>query len=124
MKTPKSLTGERIRERRLAMQLTQSELGETIGKSAAHISYLELGARVCNGELLATFADVLETSVDYLLGRDAPNTEAATVLSDTDEAIQAMMQDILVTWNDTDKRALLRYYEFLNYQQATAEVSR
>ena len=124
MKQPATLTGERIRELRLKSQMTQNELGEPLGKSAAHISYLELGERVCNAELLATFADTFNTSVDYLLGR-TDNPQPLPMLADAESspatavsaALDAMLHDVLNTFDDTDKGALLRYYEFLKYQQ-------
>lgn len=80
--------GSRLREARLAKNMSQAELAEKAHLSMPIISDLELGKK---GMLLNTFvalADALQVSTDYLLRTNAPevnaiyNNEFAELLSD------------------------------------------
>lgn len=61
--------GDRIRRQRLAKALTQAELGTEIGVSQRVVAYYENKGSSPRPEVLARIADVLDTSVDALLGR-------------------------------------------------------
>ena len=62
--------GERLREARTAKGLTQSELGRLVGGvGKTTISQYENGIRKPDIETLERLADVLNRSVDWLLGR-------------------------------------------------------
>ena len=63
--------GRRVRRRRMALGMIQKALAETTGFQSSQISRLEKGEYVSmKFAQLVTLADALETSVDYLLGRD------------------------------------------------------
>lgn len=57
-----------IRKYRLEKGFTMAELGKRVGCSEASISYYELGKREAKYETLLKIAEVLETTVDSLLG--------------------------------------------------------
>lgn len=59
---------ERLREARLKNHLTQAELAERLNTEKNQISRWEQGHKVPRGERLAEIAQVLNVSVDYLLG--------------------------------------------------------
>lgn len=59
---------ERLREARLKNHLTQAELAEKLNTENNQISRWEQGHKVPRGERLAEIAQVLNVSVDYLLG--------------------------------------------------------
>jgi transcriptional regulator with XRE-family HTH domain len=63
--------GQRIRRRRLMLGWNQQTLAETLGWQAATISRYERGQYQHNMSFdrLRHLADVLQTSIDYLLGR-------------------------------------------------------
>jgi transcriptional regulator with XRE-family HTH domain len=63
--------GQRIRRRRLMLGWNQQTLAETLGWQAATISRYERGHYQHNMSFdrLRHLADVLQTSIDYLLGR-------------------------------------------------------
>lgn len=68
------LLGERIKEARLAKGLTQKQLAEMLNATDATVNRYEKGVRSPDPETLKAIADILDVSVDYLLGKtDIPN---------------------------------------------------
>lgn len=61
--------GKRIRKARKAKKLTQEQIGTAVSVSDATINRYEKGIRQPDPEMLRLIADVLDVSVDYLLGR-------------------------------------------------------
>lgn len=64
--------GIALRRARDAKRLNQTQLGEALGLSQARVSEYERGRRTPSLGLLVKWADVLEVSLDALLGRKAP----------------------------------------------------
>lgn len=64
------MIGKRVRELRVKMGLSQQELGNAIGVTKVSVCGYESGTRIPNLEKLAKLADALQTSTDYLLGRE------------------------------------------------------
>lgn len=61
------MIGQRIKDQRLKKKLSQTELGNMVGKTADVICKIEKGKRRVTGEEVKTFADALEVSVSDLL---------------------------------------------------------
>lgn len=59
-----------MRELRKQKKMTQAELGLQIGRSKSVISNYESGRKIPPVDVLAGIADVLDSSVDYLIGRE------------------------------------------------------
>ena len=64
---------DRLRELRTEKGLTQQELGDAIGLHGMSISGYERGVKRPSFEALDNIADVLNVSIDYLLGRSDVN---------------------------------------------------
>jgi transcriptional regulator with XRE-family HTH domain len=65
------LNVERIRAHRLRLQMSQKQLGESVGQDQAYISRLERGEITdITIRTLERLADALRCSTDYLLGRE------------------------------------------------------
>lgn len=63
--------GERVKERRLELGMTQEELADKVGfKTRASVSRLECGDRNIPLSKLRKLAEVLETTVGYLMGME------------------------------------------------------
>lgn len=60
----------RLREIRKSRGLTQEELGDLVGLTKASISFYESGKQDPGVDTLKRIADVLNVSVDNLLGRE------------------------------------------------------
>jgi len=59
--------GERIREKREALNLTQEELAKVLEVSPQHISVVEKDKRVPSLSFLTRLAEKLGVSIDYLV---------------------------------------------------------
>lgn len=64
------MIGKRLRELRVKKGLSQQELGNAIGVTKVSVCGYESGTRIPNLEKLIRIADTLETTTDYLLGRE------------------------------------------------------
>ena len=69
-KTISSLTANRIRELRLNAGFTQKELAERMYKSESAVRMWELGKSEPDLLSVNALAQIFNTSVDYLLGKD------------------------------------------------------
>jgi len=63
-----TIRGDRIRERRLAHELTQQQLAKRIGISQGHLSEVETGADTIGRETLARLVEELGESTDFYQG--------------------------------------------------------
>jgi len=75
--------GQRIKERRLELSLTQEDLAKALGVSPQHISAIEQDKRAPGIYSLVKLAKTLGTTTDYLL------TGEETILAETLPAIRA-----------------------------------
>lgn len=78
---------KRIKEKRLAAGLTQSELGNLLGVSKVTVCHWEKGDKVPSANHLINLSKILNVSIDYLLGSDA------YVVSSSDKKYGLMMAD-------------------------------
>jgi len=65
--------GERIKNRRKVLDLSQDELAELASLNRVTVAKYESGKVEPGAQALSRIADALETSVDALLGRTAPD---------------------------------------------------
>lgn len=59
----------RLKELRVEKGYTRQKLADTLSVSERLISYWENGLRECDFEMLIKIADLLDVSIDYLIGR-------------------------------------------------------
>ena len=69
MDSNKMTIGERIKQRRESLGLTQRELSERLFVKRETINQWESGTRQIKGDDIARLADTLETTCDYILRR-------------------------------------------------------
>lgn len=71
--------GARLKQARIAKNLTQGQLAEKAGISVSFLSNLENGRQAMNIQTLSTLLDILNVSADWLLnnGTDSANHAAA-----------------------------------------------
>lgn len=62
--------GKRLREVRMAREMTQQQLADCIGLALRSYQCYEQGAREPSLQMLVKLADVLNVPTDYLLCRD------------------------------------------------------
>ena len=100
MKQVKLGVGQRIRQRRKALKLTQLDLAKAIGLTPQHVSAMEQEKRTPSLPCLVRLAEELGVSVDFLV------TGKEGVITDTIPAIRADKALNLQT-----KRALITIIE-------------
>ena len=66
------MIGKRVRELRIEKGFSQQELGSAIGVTKVSMCGYENGTRIPSLENLVKIAEALETTTDYLLGREVP----------------------------------------------------
>lgn len=70
------MLNERLKQAREAKGLSQSECARRTGASQAAYSYYEQGLRTPSSQMLIRIADLLDVSLDWLVGRsDKEKTE-------------------------------------------------
>ncbi|CAG1001092.1 HTH-type transcriptional regulator ImmR [Anaerolineae bacterium] len=87
------LRGDRVRERRQVIGLSQEELASQAGTDQKRISKYERGESDANGETISHLAKALQTSADYLLGLTddpTPHLESADLTPNEKHMISAM----------------------------------
>lgn len=83
-----STIGERIKERRLSLGLTQEDLALKMGyKSKSTINKIESGVNDIPQKQISAFAIALDTTVPYLMGFERTNQECDYTISDTTQDI-------------------------------------
>ena len=68
--------GERIKEERLHLRLTQAQLAEAIDISDTYMGAIERGERGLSLDTLVMLAERLGVTVDYLLSNSVPDTDS------------------------------------------------
>lgn len=62
-----SLVGQKIKEKRNKLGLTQEKLAEKCGISVGYIAHIERGSKSLSLETAVKIAEVLNVSIDYLI---------------------------------------------------------
>lgn len=101
--------GERIKNRREELGLTQQQLADRLGyKSKSAINKIELGVNDISQKRIVDFAKALNTSIEYLLGMDKKDSEKKLqsvripVLGRIAAGIPLEMIEDVVDWEEID----------------------
>lgn len=88
--------GERIRQKRENLGITQRDLAQSISMTPQHISVIEQGKRLPSIELLAKLAQELGVSIDYLVtGKEGIITEIIPAIK-ADKILSSNTKKILI----------------------------
>lgn len=83
---------KRLKELRLAAELTQAQLGRALGVSASAIGMYEQGRREPDGKMLAKISEYFNVSLDYLLGSSRGGQDSCR---DVTELVDRMAEAML-----------------------------
>lgn len=99
------IVGKRIKELRKSKNLTQQKLADLINVTKVSICCYEKGTRTPNLETFIDLVNVLETTPDYLLGRDVK------VVSENDENYSVVLpiEDIQIIKEIRKNEKLISY---------------
>ena len=107
---------ERIRNRRMELSITQTQLARSAKLTPAAISQFESGARKPSFDALSKLATALKISTDYLLGRKEP--DYLDILADPKARV---MFRGFIELSEKDKETMLEFYEFLKSRNSSKE---
>ena len=93
--------GKRIKNRRLELNLTQSDIKQKTGISTGNLSDIERGRSAPSASALCELSDVLECSVDYILFGKSRNTDKSK-LSDIHEQLTPVQELVLSSLLELD----------------------
>jgi transcriptional regulator with XRE-family HTH domain len=89
--------GERIREKREELGLTQLQLAQALGVTPQHISVVEQNKRAPSLDLLAKWAHELGVTTDYLItGKESVVSDFGSVIK-ADDTLSLDIKRALVT---------------------------
>ncbi len=97
--------GNRIKERRKELNLTQLDIKSRVGISSGNISDIERGNRLPAASTLVQLAEVLECSVDYILTGVSPLSEIS-LLSVQGESAKKLV-NLFLTLSPEDQDELI-----------------
>lgn len=98
----------KIKELRIARNMTQTELSDKLGISRQALANYEAGRREPDNETLIKIADILGTSIDNLLDR--------VPLTETDDFTYALYNEMREL-SEEDKQQLINMARFLKSQK-------
>ena len=85
-----ALIGQRIKDRRKDLKLTQNDIKRLTGISSGNMSEIENGNRLPAATTLVQLANTLQCSIDWLLTGKSPKSEK-TIFSDLGEMEAALI---------------------------------
>ena len=102
----------RIREVRKSRGLTMKELGKMVGCSESTISVYETGKHEPDNQMLLKLSEVLDASIDYLLGKTEEKKETnAPRIAVMLRAMEKMTPEQQKTMIDLGKAAFAKYFD-------------
>ena len=110
----------RIREVRKSRGLTMKELGKMVGCSESTISVYETGKHEPDNQMLLKLSEVLDASIDYLLGKTEENKETnAPQIAVMLRAMEKMTPEQQKTMIDLGKAAFAKYFDIPTDDEST-----
>ena len=88
--------GDRIREYRTSLRMTQADFANRLGITGASVSAYENGTRLPSYEVLVRIADILGVTTDELLGRRKADKVVIEVTHLTPQERHAVQQIVSV----------------------------
>lgn len=105
--------GKRIKNRRLELNLTQSDVKQKTGISTGNLSDIERGRSAPSASALCELSDVLECSVDYILFGKTRNTDKAKLSNIREQLtpVQELVLSSLLELDPIDQEEILDIIE-------------
>lgn len=98
------ILGEKIREYRTALKMTQSDFARRLGVTGASVSAYENSTRLPSYDVLVRIANILCVSTDTLLGRKE-DSEASINVSQLTAEQRRMVQNMVDTCSELNRLA-------------------
>ena len=104
------LDRSRLIELRKSLGLSQTEIAERMQMSQPAYARYESGTRTPSIHVIKTISDVLETSVDYLIGKNNSSLPSSiSITKDDDSDFYILVKECYD--NEETRRRLISYYK-------------
>lgn len=100
--------GERIKNLRINLKMTQTELAKNAGLTSAAISQFEAGIRKPSFDALSKLANAFNVSTDFLLGKKEEDQQEINISKEYIEMIQNIMN-----FSEENRKLMFELYEFV-----------
>ncbi|MGB9596599.1 MAG: helix-turn-helix domain-containing protein [Candidatus Poribacteria bacterium] len=100
--------GERIKNLRVNLKMTQTQLAKNAGLTSAAISQFEAGTRKPSFDALSKLASAFNVSTDFLLGKKEEDQQEISIAKEYIEMIQNIMN-----FSEENKKLMFELYEFV-----------
>lgn len=97
--------GRRIQRLRKEKGLTQEQVAETLDMSVNYLSNIETGRDICSTVLLVGIANMLNASIDYLLGENLNFNKISNITGEQ----HALLVHEIGTMTENECAHLLKY---------------
>lgn len=112
--------GEKIRKRRVELDLTQAELGAMVGQTRAHISYIEKTGRV-NYNTYQAIAKALGLSTEYHSYKN-PTPESASIAGESVQLFQKVQENTVGMENTMLRKEVNSLKQIVELQKMVIEM--
>lgn len=112
MEEKKKIIAKRIRERRLALKMTQKELASALNVTFQTISKYETCINIPDAETLDKLTTILNCSADYILGK---TNDINTYISKDNDVLIKISENCKYHLNQSELEKMLRYLKNTNY---------
>jgi transcriptional regulator with XRE-family HTH domain len=116
--------GEKLKQLRKSMQMTQQQLAERLGVAKSVVSYYESGDRYPSYDVMIKIAKTFHVTIDYLLDIEYERTLNVSDLSEEDIAVLVTVADALRRKNRLTKyQCLISLHQSPHYHIKGGYVS-
>lgn len=112
MEDKRKIIAERIKERRLALKLTQKELASALNVTFQTISKYETCINIPDAETLNKLSELLQCSSDYLLGK---TNDIDIYMSKNNDVILKISEDCEYYLTPNEVETMVKYLKSTNY---------
>lgn len=99
---------ERIKNLRVNLKMTQTQLAKNAGLTSAAISQFEAGTRKPSFDALSKLANAFNVSTDFLLGKKEEDQNEIQIADEYIEMIRNIMN-----FSEENKQLMFEFYEFV-----------
>ncbi|HGE71530.1 TPA: XRE family transcriptional regulator [Candidatus Poribacteria bacterium] len=99
---------ERIKNLRVNLKMTQTQLAKNAGLTSAAISQFEAGTRKPSFDALSKLANAFNVSTDFLLGKKEEDQKEIQIADEYIEMIRNIMN-----FSEENKQLMFEFYEFV-----------
>lgn len=113
-----NMVGQRIKERRKALKITQTQIQENTSISSGNLSCIENGKYLPSAVALVELSNILDCSIDWILTGKSSNSNNQNILDIEDSEIKKQLIYQFSALSEDDQEEILMMVQ-LKYNRTT-----